>query len=222
MITRTGPCGASRVSSSRSDRSCEVPHRGTRGHCRCRAGPYIYAGRLPITTSVRRMRHPLGAHVAAVRCGRSRLGDRPSSSADLGDLHRKSLAVVRSRCQEETGPGAPECARRRSGQHCPAGSGGSRWSGRQPDKPAGQRQVDGRAGSGFTRDWTAYELPLERDQLTARLGRRTGGRAWTVRRAAGGPPVLRCPAPADHRDPVTTNHLPGGKAESAAKTGTAR
>jgi hypothetical protein len=134
----------------------------------------------------------------------------------------KSLAVVRSRCQEETGPGAPECARRRSGQHCPAGSGGSRWSGRQPDKPAGQRHVDGRVGSGFTRDWTAYELPPERGQLTARLGRRTGGRAWTVRRAAGGPAVLRCPAPANHRDPVTTNHLPGGKAESAAKAGTAR
>jgi hypothetical protein len=55
-----------------------------------------------------------------------------------------------------------------------------------------------RVGSGFTRGWTAYELP------------------------DGGPPVLHCPALADHHDPVTTNHLPGGKAESAAKTGTAR
>jgi hypothetical protein len=27
---------------------------------------------------------------------------------------------------------------------------------------------------------------------------------------------------ADHHDPVTTNHLPGGKPESAAKTRTAR
>jgi len=38
--------------------------------------------------------------------------------------------------------------------------------------------------------------------LTACLGRRTVGRAWTVRRAAGGPAVLRCPAPANHRDQV--------------------
>ena len=36
------------------------------------------------------------------------------------------------------------------------------------------------------------------------------------------PPVLRCPALANHRDPVTTNHLPGGKPESAAKTRMAR
>src|SRR2546428_3254097 len=36
------------------------------------------------------------------------------------------------------------------------------------------------------------------------------------------PPVLRCPALANHRDPVTTNHLLGGKPESAAKTRTAR
>ena len=36
------------------------------------------------------------------------------------------------------------------------------------------------------------------------------------------PPVLRCPALANHHDPVTTNHLPGGKPESAAKTGTTR
>ena len=41
-------------------------------------------------------------------------------------------------------------------------------------------------------------------------------------RRAREPPVLRCPALADHRDPVTTNHLPGGKPESAAKTRTAR
>jgi len=36
------------------------------------------------------------------------------------------------------------------------------------------------------------------------------------------PPVLRCPALANHRDPVMTNPLPGGKPESAAKTRTAR
>ena len=41
-------------------------------------------------------------------------------------------------------------------------------------------------------------------------------------RRAPEPPVLRCPALANHRDPVTTNHLPGGKPESAAKTRTAR
>jgi ABC-2 type transport system ATP-binding protein len=35
-------------------------------------------------------------------------------------------------------------------------------------------------------------------------------------------PVLSCPALADHRDPVTTNHLPGGKPECAAKSRTAR
>ena len=33
-------------------------------------------------------------------------------------------------------------------------------------------------------------------------------------------PALR--ALANHRDPVTTNHLPGGEPESAAKTRTAR
>jgi hypothetical protein len=36
------------------------------------------------------------------------------------------------------------------------------------------------------------------------------------------PPVLRCRGLADHRVPVRTNHLPGGKPESAAKTRTAR
>jgi hypothetical protein len=36
------------------------------------------------------------------------------------------------------------------------------------------------------------------------------------------PPVLRCRGLADHRVLVRTNHLPGGKPESAAKTRTAR
>src|SRR6266702_2359914 len=63
----------------------------------------------------------------------------------------------------------------------------------------------------------------ERAELVHRAG--LPGR-WRADRAriilAREPPVLRCPALANHRDPVTTNHLPGGKPESAAKTRTAR
>jgi hypothetical protein len=36
------------------------------------------------------------------------------------------------------------------------------------------------------------------------------------------PPLRVSSALADHHDPVTTNHLPGGKPESAGKTRTAR
>src|SRR5260370_30300441 len=49
-----------------------------------------------------------------------------------------------------------------------------------------------------------------------------GPRPLYVLSTAREPPVLRCPALANHHDRVTTSHLPGGKLESAAKTRTAR
>ena len=43
------------------------------------------------------------------------------------------------------------------------------------------------------------------------------------RRSVASPPPFRVSAAlADHHDPVMTNHLPGGKPESAAKTRPAR
>jgi len=52
--------------------------------------------------------------------------------------------------------------------------------------------------------------------------RPSGPRPPYVLSSARVPPVLCCRGLANHRVPVTTNHLPGGKPESAAKTRTAR
>jgi hypothetical protein len=72
------------------------------GRCRRLAGTHIYAGRLPITTSVRRMRHPLGAHVAADLCGWSVFGviEEIAQNGSICQLGRRS----RNKCYQQRSP----------------------------------------------------------------------------------------------------------------------
>jgi hypothetical protein len=89
-----------------------------------------------------------------------------------------------------------------------------RWLLDALDDPAGQRAPGGgpalRSTPGTTASATQSRHWPSRSQATVRAvnGARTS--------------VLRCRGLADHRVPVRTNHLPGGKPESAAKTRTAR